>query len=71
MSNAVNSGKRMVHARARKVIRLHWFNAVTWLLLTLSGLGIVRGDRRVLNILASRPCSADAHEADCAHEHET
>lgn len=26
------------------MIRLHWFNAVVWLLLTVSGLGIIRGD---------------------------
>lgn len=44
MNNATSSGKRMVYARPGKVIRLHWFNAVVWLLLTLSGLGIIRGN---------------------------
>ncbi len=44
MSNATAPEKRMIYARPAKVIRLHWFNALVWLLLTLSGLGIVRGD---------------------------
>ncbi len=44
MSNTTGSEKRMIYTRPAKVIRLHWFNAVVWLLLTLSGLGIVRGD---------------------------
>ena len=43
MSNAVRAPRR-VFSREKKVIRLHWFNAVTWLLLTLSGLGIVQGE---------------------------
>ena len=43
MSNAVPD-RRMVFSRPKKVIRLHWFNAVVWLLLTVSGLGIIRGD---------------------------
>jgi len=34
----------MIYARPKKVIRLHWFNAVMWVVLTVSGLGIVRGD---------------------------
>ena len=48
--NAVNDtgGKRLVFARPKRVIRLHWFNAVMWLLLTVSGLGIVRGDLRFM-----------------------
>ncbi len=44
MSDSVSHRKHMVYTRPAKVIRLHWFNAVVWLLLTLSGLGIVRGD---------------------------
>lgn len=43
MSNTVPP-QRMVFSRPKKVIRLHWFNAVVWLLLTVSGLGIIRGD---------------------------
>jgi formate dehydrogenase subunit gamma len=43
MSNT-DPGRRMVFSRPKKVIRLHWFNAVAWLLLTVSGLGIIRGD---------------------------
>ena len=43
MSNA-DPARRMVFSRPKKVIRLHWFNAVVWLLLTVSGLGIIRGD---------------------------
>ena len=43
MSNAA-TGKRMVFSRPAKVIRLHWFNAMMWLLLTVSGLGIIRGN---------------------------
>lgn len=37
-----------VYSRPLKVIRLHWFNAIAWLLLTVSGLGIVRGDLRFM-----------------------
>lgn len=44
MSNAVVTGKHMVFSRPRKVIRLHWFNAIVWLTLTLSGLGIIGGN---------------------------
>jgi len=43
MSNT-DPGRRMVFSRPKKVIRLHWFNAFVWLLLTVSGLGIIRGD---------------------------
>ncbi len=39
---------QLVFARPKRVIRLHWFNAVTWLVLTLSGLGIIRGDLRLM-----------------------
>ncbi|MEN8215046.1 MAG: cytochrome b/b6 domain-containing protein [Pseudomonadota bacterium] len=34
----------MVHVREKKTIRLHWFNALCWLLLILSGFGIISGD---------------------------
>ena len=44
MSNAAVAGKRMVFSRPKKVIRLHWFNAVVWFVLTLSGLGIISGN---------------------------
>lgn len=37
-----------VFARPVRVIRLHWFNAISWLVLTISGLGIVRGDMRFM-----------------------
>lgn len=43
MSNT-DPARRMVFSRPKKVIRLHWFNAVVWLLLTVSGLGIIRGE---------------------------
>ena len=36
------SGKLLI--RSRSVLRLHWFNAVCWFLLTASGLGIIRGE---------------------------
>lgn len=39
---------QLVFARPKRVIRLHWFNAVCWLVLTLSGLGIIRGDLRFM-----------------------
>jgi formate dehydrogenase subunit gamma len=38
----------MVFSRPKKVIRLHWFNAAVWLLLTVSGLGIIRGDMALM-----------------------
>lgn len=37
-----------IYARPVRVIRLHWFNAISWLVLTVSGLGIVRGDLRFM-----------------------
>ena len=37
-----------IFARPVRVIRLHWFNAISWLVLTVSGLGIVRGDLRFM-----------------------
>ncbi len=44
MNNATGGNKRMIYTRPRKTIRLHWFNAISWLVLTLSGLGIIRGE---------------------------
>ncbi len=44
MNSRLVGRKRMVFSRPKKVIRLHWFNAVVWLLLTLSGLGIIGGN---------------------------
>jgi len=35
---------QMLHVREKKIIRLHWFNAICWLTLILSGLGIISGD---------------------------
>jgi formate dehydrogenase subunit gamma len=35
---------QMLHVREKKTIRLHWFNAICWLTLILSGLGIISGD---------------------------
>jgi formate dehydrogenase subunit gamma len=35
---------QMLHVREKKTIRLHWFNAICWLALILSGLGIISGD---------------------------
>ncbi len=37
-----------IYSRPKKVIVLHWFNAVSWLILTLSGLGIIRGALRFM-----------------------
>jgi len=34
----------MIKVREKKTIRLHWFNAFCWLLLIVSGFGIVSGD---------------------------
>lgn len=48
MSKTNEQGKEMVYARPKEVIRLHWFNAVCWLVLTVSGLGIVRGDYKFM-----------------------
>ncbi len=39
---------KMVYARPGKSIAVHWFNAVCWLVLTFSGLGIIRGDLRFM-----------------------
>jgi len=39
-----------IYARPKKVIRLHWFNAISWLVLTLSGLGIIRGGLRFMPV---------------------
>ncbi len=33
-----------VFARPKRVILLHWFNVLCWLLLTASGLGVIRGE---------------------------
>jgi formate dehydrogenase subunit gamma len=38
----------LVFSRPKKVIRLHWFNAISWLVLTVSGLGIIRGSLRFM-----------------------
>jgi formate dehydrogenase subunit gamma len=35
---------KMIKVRDKGTIRLHWFNALCWLLLILSGFGIVSGD---------------------------
>ncbi len=35
---------KMIKVRDLKTIRLHWFNALCWLLLIISGFGIVSGD---------------------------
>lgn len=35
---------QMVQVREKKTIRLHWFNALCWLLLLGSGFGIISGD---------------------------
>lgn len=48
MSKTDQHGNEMVYARPKKVIKLHWFNAISWLILTISGLGIVRGDYRFM-----------------------
>ncbi len=48
MSTGNNPQGKMVFTRPKSVIRIHWFNAVSWLLLTVSGLGIVRGDLRFM-----------------------
>ncbi len=41
-ANDSMAGKIVV--RPKKVIFLHWFNAICWFLLTPSGLGIIRGE---------------------------
>jgi formate dehydrogenase subunit gamma len=35
---------QMIQVREKKTIRLHWFNAICWLLLILSGFGMISGD---------------------------
>jgi len=35
---------KMLRVRDKKTIRLHWFNALCWLLLIISGFGIISGD---------------------------
>jgi len=40
----MNDSCKMLHVREKKTIRLHWFNALCWLLLVLSGFGIISGD---------------------------
>jgi formate dehydrogenase subunit gamma len=40
--NKTSSAK--VLARPKRVIVLHWFNAICWFLLTATGLGIIRGE---------------------------
>ena len=35
---------KMIKVRDMKTIRLHWFNAFCWLVLLVSGFGIVSGD---------------------------
>lgn len=35
---------KMIKVRETKTIRLHWFNALCWLLLIVSGFGIISGD---------------------------
>lgn len=44
MNTNENTKKSLIFARPKKVIYLHWFNAASWLLLTFTGLGIIRGD---------------------------
>ena len=48
MNNSNAPAPGMIFSRPKKVIRLHWFNAVCWLVLTISGLGIIRGDLRFM-----------------------
>lgn len=44
MSGAHAKPPRMIKVREKKVILVHWFNALCWLLLAGSGLGIISGD---------------------------
>lgn len=48
MSMTKEQDKDMIFVRPKKVIKLHWFNAISWLVLTVSGLGIIRGDYRFM-----------------------
>lgn len=38
----------LIYSRPKRVIRLHWFNVAVWFTLTISGLGIIRGDLRFM-----------------------
>jgi formate dehydrogenase subunit gamma len=40
----MNDSGQMICVREKKTIRLHWFNALCWFLLLLSGLGMISGD---------------------------
>lgn len=40
----MSDAPKMLHVREKKTIRLHWFNALCWLLLIMSGFGIISGD---------------------------
>ncbi|HAI70430.1 MAG TPA: formate dehydrogenase [Gammaproteobacteria bacterium] len=40
----MNDTDQMICVREKKTIRLHWFNALCWLLLLASGFGIISGD---------------------------
>jgi formate dehydrogenase subunit gamma len=44
----MSNNKQNITVRPRKAIIIHWFNAFCWMLLTISGLGIVRGDMRFM-----------------------
>ena len=48
MTNSNAPAPDMIFSRPKKTIRLHWFNAISWLVLTVSGLGIVRGDLKFM-----------------------
>lgn len=49
MKNEIATAKPgFIYSRPKRVIRLHWFNAICWLVLTLSGLGIIRGSLRFM-----------------------
>lgn len=44
MSATDRESPRTIKIRDRKVIRVHWFNALCWFLLAGTGLGIISGD---------------------------
>ena len=44
MNPANASSERMLQVREKKVIYIHWFNAICWFLLIASGFGIISGD---------------------------
>jgi len=48
MTNSNTPAPGMIFSRPKKSIRMHWFNAICWLVLTISGLGIIRGDLRFM-----------------------